>query len=61
MSDAVYPYTDGINGVTTTTCSYDATLGLVSANGFSFVPSNNPKQMQAAINLGPIAVAIDAS
>lgn len=61
MSGADYPYTDGYNGVTNTTCSYDASLGLVSANGFSFVPQNNPKQMQAALNLGPIAVGIDAS
>lgn len=38
MSEADYPYTDGITGVTTTTCSYNAALGLVSANGFSFVP-----------------------
>lgn len=61
MSETDYPYTDGVTGMTTTTCSFNAALGLVSANGFSFVPANNPKQMQAAVNLGPIAVAIDAS
>jgi len=61
MSEANYPYTDGTFGITNTTCSFDSAEGLVSANGFSFVPVNNPKQMQAALNLGPISVAIDAS
>lgn len=46
--------------MTTQGCNW-ISPGLVSANGFSFVPGLNPKQMTAALNLGPIAVAIDAS
>lgn len=60
MSEADYPYVDGVSGVTTPGCNWQSP-GLVSANGFSFVPSFDPKQMTAALNLGPIAVAIDAS
>jgi hypothetical protein len=35
-----YPYT-GVDG----NCNYDASLGVVKANGFSFVPFNNPFQL----------------
>jgi len=45
--------------MTTTTCNYNNT-GLVKANGFSYVPEYTPKQMTAALNLGPIAVSVDA-
>ena len=61
MTEADYPYTDGLTGVTTTTCSWNSGDAIVKANGFSFVPANNPKQMQAALNLGPISVGVDAS
>lgn len=43
MSEAEYPYVDGVTGITTTTCNYVEGSGLVSANGFSFVPFNNAK------------------
>jgi hypothetical protein len=59
MSSESYPYVDGITGITTTQCNYDASQGLVSANGFSYVPFNHPKQLQAAVNLGPVVAAID--
>ena len=44
-TEADYPYTDGVSGVTTTNCSYDEYNGLVKASGFSFIPVDNPKQM----------------
>lgn len=34
---------------------------MVSADGFTFVDANNPYMMQAAVNLGPLTVGIDAS
>jgi len=62
-----WPYTDGTTGNTTVNpiCnngpSYFDEYGVVKANGFSYVSPWNPKQMTAALNLGPIAVAVDAS
>ena len=34
-------------------------MGLISADGFTFVEANDPYLMQAAVELGPITVAID--
>jgi len=45
MTEAEYPYTDGITGITSTNCLYNPDKGLVKATGFSFVPVNNPKQL----------------
>ena len=39
-----YPYT-GLDG----TCTFDSSLGLVSAMGFSLAPKNSAFQLQSAI------------
>ena len=55
MSEEDYPYTEKDE-----TCVYDEEKGLISAGGFTLVEPNNPYQMQAAVELGPVTVAIDA-
>jgi len=65
MSEVDYPYTDyyydAFTNNQTAGCNYSSSQGLVSANGFSYVPMMNPRQLQAAINLGPVTVAVAAS
>ena len=44
-------------------CQYDKKKQVAGASSqtFSFVPVNDPYQLQAAVQLGPVAVSIDAS
>ena len=44
-------------------CQYDEKKQVAGASSqtFSFVPVNDPYQLQAAVQLGPVAVSIDAS
>lgn len=41
-------------------CNYDATKGKVKATGVRDVNPNEPEQLKAALNLGPVSVAIQA-
>ena len=56
MSEEDYPYNESEG-----TCNYDKDKGLISAGGFTMVEPNNPYQMQAAVDLGPVTIAVDAS
>lgn len=56
MSEEDYPYIEADGN-----CSYDKSKGLISAGGFTLVEPNDPYQMQAAVELGPVTVALDAS
>ena len=53
-----YPYTSSSGEVGT--CETTAT-GVMSADGFSFVPDRSSFQLQAALLWGPVAAAIDTS
>jgi len=55
-SEADYPYT-GKTG----TCHYDATKGLFEVTGFTDVPQKDTQQLMAALQHGPVSVAIDAT
>ena len=39
-------------------CNYDASKGKVKATGVRDVNPNEPEQLKAALNLGPVSVAI---
>jgi hypothetical protein len=41
-------------------CRYDAAKGKVKVTGVRDVAPNDPQQLKAAINLGPVSVAIQA-
>lgn len=56
MSAEDYPYVGE-----DTTCSYDSSEALISAQGTTVIASNEPAMMQAALALGPLAVSVDAS
>ena len=56
MSEEDYPYEER-----DAECRYSKDKGLVSASGFTLVESGNTYMMQAAVDLGPVTVAIDAS
>ena len=43
------------------TCSYDASKGQFEVKGFTDVTPKDPAQMKAALNQGPVSVAIDAA
>jgi C1A family cysteine protease len=53
--ESSYPYTakDG-------TCQYKATSGKVNTKSYSTVTANNISQLQAAVNKGPVSIAIEA-
>jgi KDEL-tailed cysteine endopeptidase len=53
-----YPYTSGSG--TRGTCSYDRSRGVVSATSFSMVTPGSPDQLKAALNKGPVSIAIQA-
>ena len=55
MSEADYPYTEKDE-----TCVYDKDKGLISAGGLTLVDPKNPYDLQAALNYGPVTVAVDA-
>ena len=55
MSEEDYPYAEKDGE-----CAYEKEKGLISAGGFTMVEPNNPYQMQAAVELGPVTVAVDA-
>jgi C1A family cysteine protease len=54
-TESDYPYTaqDG-------DCDYSASKGKVELKGFKDVTPNSPSQLQAAVALGPVSVAIEA-
>ena len=41
-------------------CNYDKSKGVVEATGFQDVQPNQPEQLKAALNNGPVSVAIEA-
>mmetsp|Transcript_12349 Transcript_12349/g.15749 ORF Transcript_12349/g.15749 Transcript_12349/m.15749 type:complete len:88 (+) Transcript_12349:580-843(+) len=51
-----YPYKE-VGGE----CQYDAEKGLIAASGFTLLDEGHPYLMQAALELGPLSVALDAS
>jgi cathepsin L len=55
QTEASYPYTaqDG-------TCNYNSADVVTKITSYTDVPAQNPSQLMAAINLGPVAVAIEA-
>ena len=55
MLESAYPYTakDG-------TCKYDASKGYGKVKSFQDVTKNNADQLRAALNIGPVSVAIEA-
>ena len=56
-TEAQYPYTGWLSS---TTCKL-STAGTVSVKSFYDVVVNDPNQLKAAINLGPVSVAIQAN
>ena len=59
MTEEEYPYTDGKSGNATTTCNYDPAKGIVSSGGFLTIAPKSPSQLQAALMMGPVAVAMN--
>lgn len=57
VTEAQYPYTGWLSS---TTCKLSAT-GSVQVKSFYDVVANDPDQLKAAINLGPVSVAIQAN
>jgi len=57
-TEAQYPYSGWI---ASTDCKYTAGEGLVTVSSFYDVVANDPDQLKAAINLGPVSVAIQAN
>jgi C1A family cysteine protease len=53
--ESTYPYT-GTNG----TCKYSASKTVFKNTGYSDVTVNSPTQLQAAVNKGPVSIAIEA-
>lgn len=53
--ESTYPYTaaDG-------TCQYDASKVVFKNTGYNDVPASDPAQLAAAVNKGPVSVAIEA-
>lgn len=58
MREADYPYTSGTDGVETE-CSEDAAKGVTNVSGYRQV-SGDVESMKAAIEIGPINVAVSA-
>lgn len=56
MSRSSYPYV-GYRA----TCKYNSASGVVSTTGFSNIAANDPNAHMAALQLGPVAVAVAAS
>ena len=56
-TEAAYPYT-AKTGLFA--CKYDKTKGQVGATTYVDVPKGNPDAMKAALNKGPVSVAIEA-
>ena len=56
-TEADYPYTPK-TGITA--CKYDKSKGVVGATSFKSVTKNSPDQLKAALNDGPVSVAIEA-
>ena len=54
-TESDYPYR-GVDGQ----CSYEQSKAKVKATGFQDVPANKPNQLRAAVEKGPVSVAIQA-
>jgi len=54
-TEAAYPYVAKKN-----TCAYVASKGQFKVTSFVDVPANQPDQLLAAVNVGPVSVAIEA-
>ena len=57
-TEANYPYTSGTGRVAK--CSYDSSKGVVGAKTYSDVSTDSVSQLKAALNKGPVSVAIEA-
>jgi hypothetical protein len=56
MTSTSYPYTGHDD-----TCAFDSEKGVVHLQGYHDVPPKDPEQLKAAVALGPVSVAIQAS
>jgi len=54
-TESAYPY-----AAVDQSCSADPSQGVVSVTGFADVPAQNNAQLRAALNVGPVSVAIEA-
>ena len=58
MSEDDYPYTSGEG--TSGACKYDATKGVGKVGGFEQVAQNSVASMKAALENGPVSIAVEA-
>jgi len=57
-SEDDYPYNSGSGS--SGSCKYDSSKGKVGASSYKDVSTNSVAQLKAALNLGPVSVAIEA-
>ena len=58
-TEAEYPY-KGKTVSPAISCHYKKDKGVVAATGFTDVPTGDADQLRAALNLGPVSIAIEA-